>query len=105
MRNSINSVQKSPIAKSLPPLPATATPENHGRTIEVQTDLSMVTMEQYSQGYNSKAFMNKTHEFNTRDGQSHLDNISQMSPTAHIKYQNDLQPNGNQSVNISQKDF
>ena len=51
---------------ALPPLPATARSpviNNHGRTIEVQTELSMVTMEQYSQGYNSKAFMNRTNDF------------------------------------------
>lgn len=56
------------VEAALPPMPATATPQKQkphlGRTIEVQTDLSMVTMEQYSQGYNSKAFMNRTNEFN-----------------------------------------
>ena len=58
-----------------------------GRTIEVQTDLSMVTMEQYSQGYNSKAFMNKTHEYKKKVAVS--DNLSAGGSPA-IKYQNDL---------------
>ena len=51
-RLALSPPQKPPVGKS-----------HFGRTIEVQTDLSMVTMEQYSQGYNSKAFMNKTHEY------------------------------------------
>lgn len=63
------------------PLTSQGKPTNApGRTIEVQTDLSMVTMEQYSQGYNSKAFMNKTQGFlNKTSGDK--DEISQGSPT------------------------
>lgn len=48
----------------------------------------MVTMEQYSQGYNSKAFMNKTHDFKDAANQNNQDNTSVTSPN--IKYQNDL---------------
>lgn len=54
----------------------------------------MVTMEQYSQGYNSKAFMNKTHDYKTKAAVS--DNLSAGGSPA-IKYQNDL--------NQSTKDF
>ena len=59
--NNQSSIRKLQNEPGLPPMPSTSQgkPEP-GRTIEVQTDLSMVTMEQYSQGYNSKAFMNKT---------------------------------------------
>ena len=39
----------------------------------------MVTMEQYSQGYNSKAFMNKTQGFNNLAPPTREDN-SQGSP-------------------------
>lgn len=76
--------------------PATASPTRQvGRTIEVQTDLSMVTMEMYSQGYNSKAFMNKTHEFKgpmnmAQAAAMHNDTVISMNSPSHIKYQNDL---------------
>jgi len=63
-QGSIRKLQNEP---GLPPMPQTSQGNPNlgpGRTIEVLTDLSMVTMEQYSQGYNSKAFMNKTQGFN-----------------------------------------
>ena len=71
----------------LPPLPATATPKhNIGRTIDVQTDLSMVTMEQYSQG-NSKAIMNKTHDFKGLKNRVNSNNVETMSiGSPNIKY-------------------
>jgi len=59
----------------------------------------MVTMEQYSQGYNSKAFMNKTQDFKDDANRNNQDNISAASPN--IKYQNDLN-NVQNSVNNGQ---
>ena len=87
MRESIAASNKSQVRKiqnepGLPPVPATSQgqPARPGRTIEVQTELSMVTMEQYSQysqGYNSKAFMNKTQGF---QNDNERDNHTQGSP-------------------------
>ena len=96
MRDSMGKSARKPVKEAsiqasdaaLPPLPATANQKQIGKAIEVQTDLSMVTMEQYSQGYNSKAFMNKTHDFKDAANQNNQDNTSVTSPN--IKYQNDL---------------
>ena len=45
----------------------------------------MVTMEQYSQGYNSKAFMNKTHEY-IKDTVNNADQHSLGDQSPGIKY-------------------
>jgi len=60
MKDSIGRSARRPV-----PLPATATEsvKEMGRTIEVQTDLSMVTMEQYSQVSKRGGVMNRTHGF------------------------------------------
>ena len=73
----LDSVKKIQNEPGLPPMPATSQGKPiQGRAIEVQTDLSMLTMEQYSQGnaqgYNSKAF-NKTHGFNNNQNQDTAD--------------------------------
>ena len=75
-QSSIRKIQNEP---GLPPMPSTSQgqPVKPGRTIEVQTELSMVTMEQYSQGYNSKAFMNKTQGFmNSQAANNEREDIS-----------------------------
>ena len=84
----------------LPPNPVTVTPKaveakmsNPGRTIEVQTDLSMVTMEQYSQG-NSKAF-NKTTDFQQQDQPNNGDAMSVGSPNILLK--NELNQNNKEA--------
>ena len=54
--------QNSAMGPPLPPMPATSH-KNEPRTIEVQTELSMVTMEQYSQGYASNAFQKQMNNY------------------------------------------